>query len=793
MLAKEKVTDPRLEKLLTKCAPFLSWAPIFMPAATLNHSLLRAALYPIVLNSSIPRILDSMRMAPSQRSQRFHISNILELNNHQQQQQQHQEPSTKDQPIPSVIQHSAASDVPNTSQQLSPDSTSPGPELYSLASYNNIPRVVNEASDRLAALESEGPSLDPECSVDTNNNTHHSPDDTPDDLDSPDPRGNRTGGHRGETGASGSGHKKRKRRILFSKSQTFELERRFKQARYLSAPEREHLANMINLTPTQVKIWFQNHRYKTKRAQTEKSTSYGASVIGTSPPKKINPPVLMELPLLGDTLIVLVSQLIFFIGGWVFFVKQLFRNYEIRHVFVQLIFSLTLALSLTMFELIIFEIIGFLDSSSRYFHWRLGLTLLLIMVIAVIPYLIAYSCISNVRIVPAKWVQPLTTLICLCYLYGFWRIGDPFPLLSVSRGIFTIEQAVSRIGVVGVTVMAILSGFGAVNYPYTSMSYFIRPVSQSDVVNLERRLLQTMDMVLVKKKRIALDRRRNKPNQKQSIWGMISSVTQRPAGAENIGQLRLEISALEELSRQLFLEVHSMKNMQERERWAATLQGKYFNVLGHFFSLYCLWKIFICTINIIFDRVGKKDPVTRGIEIAVHWCGFEMDIAFWSQHVSFLLVGCIVVTSIRGLLLTLTKFFYKISSSKSSNIIVLVLAQIMGMYFCSSVLLMRMNMPAEYRVIITEVLGGLHFNFYHRWFDVIFLVSALATIVSISCVPWTIMGCNTSQEIPSYGGGQKTTDSAAALGELLEGDIEEGKFRATRLVPRWRRLVELTL
>ena len=57
------------------------------------------------------------------------------------------------------------------------------------------------------------------------------------------------------------------------------------------------------------------------------------------------------------------------------------------------------------------------------------------------------------------------------------------------------------------------------------------------------------------------------------------------------------------------------------------------------------------------------------------------------------------------------------------------MAQIMGMYFCSSVLLMRMNLPAEYRVIITEVLGSLHFNFYHRWFDVIFLVSALSTIL----------------------------------------------------------------
>lgn len=123
----------------------------------------------------------------------------------------------------------------------------------------------------------------------------------------------------------------------------------------------------------------------------------------------------------------------------------------------------------------------------------------------------------------------------------------------------------------------------------------------------------------------------------------------------DIGQLRLEISGLEDFSRHLFLEAHSLKTMQERQRWSSTLQGKYFNVLGTFFSIYCMWKILICTINIVFDRVGKKDPVTRGIGIAVHWLGLEMDIAFWSQHVSFLLVGCIVVTSIRGMLLTLTK------------------------------------------------------------------------------------------------------------------------------------------
>ncbi|XP_067007866.2 Golgi pH regulator isoform X2 [Anabrus simplex] len=436
-----------------------------------------------------------------------------------------------------------------------------------------------------------------------------------------------------------------------------------------------------------------------------------------------------------DTLIILITQIFFFIGGWVFFVKKLFRDYEVHHRLVQLIFSITFSLSCTMFELIIFEIVGVLDSSSRYFHWNVGLYMMLFMVIVVIPFYIGYFILSNIRFVKLQLIRPLTLLIWLVYIYIFWKLGDPFPILSPKQGILSIEQGISRIGIIGVTVMALLSGFGAVNYPYTSMAYFMRPVTPSDVQSIEKRLLQTMDMIVAKKKRIALAKKGQIGNGSKDglgssgIWSMLRTVTSVTKGSgENVWQLKQEVAALEELSLQLFLEAHDAHNMQERLLWASTWQGKYFNFLGYFFSLYCMWKILISTINIVFNRVGKKDPVTRGMEIAVHWIGINIDVTFWSQHISFFLVGCIVVTSIRGLLLTLTKFFYAISSSKSSNIIVLILAQIMGMYFVSSVLLMRMNMPPEYRIIITQVLGELQFNFYHRWFDVIFLVSALSSI-----------------------------------------------------------------
>uniref|UniRef100_A0A914H9M1 Homeobox domain-containing protein n=1 Tax=Globodera rostochiensis TaxID=31243 RepID=A0A914H9M1_GLORO len=60
-------------------------------------------------------------------------------------------------------------------------------------------------------------------------------------------------------------HNRRKPRVLFTSKQVTRLEECFDRQKYVSGTEREKLARELVLSPTQIKIWFQNRRYKCKR------------------------------------------------------------------------------------------------------------------------------------------------------------------------------------------------------------------------------------------------------------------------------------------------------------------------------------------------------------------------------------------------------------------------------------------------------------------------------------------------------------------------------------------------
>uniref|UniRef100_A0A336LRM9 CSON012861 protein n=1 Tax=Culicoides sonorensis TaxID=179676 RepID=A0A336LRM9_CULSO len=176
--------------------------------------------------------------------------------------------------------------ISNHHQQASPDSTSP---VTSELSYN----PQNTRSPNSLVDSSEKHNTDT-ASINSDDNQHHV--DIEDDCSDADIEDTEDLSMTDtDRNSSMPTNKKRKRRVLFSKAQTYELERRFRQQRYLSAPEREHLASLIRLTPTQVKIWFQNHRYKTKRAAHEKGVvDHGNHNSGLTSPRRVAVPVLVR-------------------------------------------------------------------------------------------------------------------------------------------------------------------------------------------------------------------------------------------------------------------------------------------------------------------------------------------------------------------------------------------------------------------------------------------------------------------------------------------------------------------
>ncbi|XP_046664496.1 homeobox protein Nkx-2.2a-like isoform X1 [Homalodisca vitripennis] len=241
--------------------------------------------YPISPEDDFRYGLLDMKMPPQARPSGFHICDILDLND--------------------------GKVTPGQTETLPPHSS--GPELTTLTPHGlmfpgpqlpeTIPPHWPSALTELRGLggpqqQASPDSTSPSATEGTDSGSAsllHDPQElrTDQDLDDDLEEDHEEDHSRGQT--PGSGHKKRKRRVLFSKAQTYELERRFRQQRYLSAPEREHLASIIHLTPTQVKIWFQNHRYKTKRAQQEKGMHmepHGSTSLPS--PRRVAVPVLVR-------------------------------------------------------------------------------------------------------------------------------------------------------------------------------------------------------------------------------------------------------------------------------------------------------------------------------------------------------------------------------------------------------------------------------------------------------------------------------------------------------------------
>ncbi|OMH81376.1 putative Golgi pH regulator C [Zancudomyces culisetae] len=195
-----------------------------------------------------------------------------------------------------------------------------------------------------------------------------------------------------------------------------------------------------------------------------------------------------------------------------------------------------------------------------------------------------------------------------------------------------------------------------------------------------------------------------------------------------------ELRNLESFYEQLDYDLQCLVFERIKFEASITTVGKLKNVLGYFFSVYCVYKLYSCTANIVFHNTvsaTKTDPITSTfLYLASNYDLSSTNVRFWSQQFSFITVFVMVFCSIRGLLIQTYKVIHFFTRYISINNIILFVSQIIGMYSLANMLMIRSNIPVRHRSLISDAIGSaFEFNFFFRWFDVIFVFSAIFSLL----------------------------------------------------------------
>ncbi|AEO69117.1 uncharacterized protein THITE_2119146 [Thermothielavioides terrestris NRRL 8126] len=323
------------------------------------------------------------------------------------------------------------------------------------------------------------------------------------------------------------------------------------------------------------------------------------------------------------------------------------------------------------------------------------------------------------------------------------------------------RACLERIGVIGISLMALLSGFASVSSPWHTFVddriYRKRPITDADIARKQAGLDATSELLLTKRHRLRSLQRKAQavaagvgggtphgaaPPASGLVSKVIGSLKSMAGSGEaaEIKALQVEISGLETMESNLAASLSLLKSRQAAHARDGTALGRLLAVPRYIFASYCIYRV-LATILTTVHRIyrpsasfSSSDPINRFLGLlAKHWDP-KLDQIAWARQISFLLSGVILAASANSVLQTFrlfAKWAPGLLYQAQANLALLV-GQVAATYVISSALLLRSNLPRDVGRSVGDALeSALEPVFVDRWFEGWFLLASVGTAAGI--------------------------------------------------------------
>lgn len=415
-------------------------------------------------------------------------------------------------------------------------------------------------------------------------------------------------------------------------------------------------------------------------------------------------------------------------------------------------FSTTIALAAVLAELVLCEISDTINPVARSIALRITISVLLILLIVIIPSLEIHSVIlaagwrytgNESGRLKLAWI--LQAGAFTAWILGFWWSGQLLLANHRNKGpraeshVHPVDAIVEHVGVIGISLMALLSGFASVSSPWQHFGARRKIVSEAAIARKQAGLDATNDMLATKRSRLRAIERKLSDAPSEGFFQKAIGSFRGNADLIEKKNLELEIAGLENMALSLSTHRSVLQSHANQQQRARTPVGRLLLFASYLFSGYCLYRILTTSIIIFRRRLSPhdtspgSDPINNILAVLVKHYDSHLDRDAWTRQISFLLSGIMLFASFSSVLQTFhlfARFTPSLLKAAQANL-PLIVAQVCATYVISAALLLRTVMPGQVVNDRLKGLGGSNMQWVDGWFDVWFMGGVVLTVAGI--------------------------------------------------------------